>query len=157
MTTDTSHAGLKPRPDDADWQTVLAYVRACAMAWVGDARLLGNARASDIVRAINDALRTTDAAQGRIAALEVALRPFDACVFNDNGDVTISTGHLTDYDWLKLRRALSPSSGDEIMAVVDAAVNWKFGRGENPRGSLTRAVDAYLAALDTKIGNKGSS
>jgi len=42
----------------------------------------------------------------RVKALVDALRPFSAAVFNDNGDVTISTGHLKRQDWLKLRAAL---------------------------------------------------
>ena len=41
----------------------------------------------------------------RVVALVEALRPFAACVFNDNGDVTISTGHLTMRDWLRLCEA----------------------------------------------------
>lgn len=41
----------------------------------------------------------------RVTALVEALRPFSACVFNDNGDVTISTGHLGRGDWLALDRA----------------------------------------------------
>ena len=42
----------------------------------------------------------------RVKRLVGALRPFSAAVFNDNGDVTISTGHLKRQDWLKLRAAL---------------------------------------------------
>ena len=42
----------------------------------------------------------------RVRALVESLRPFSAAVFNDNGDVTISTGHLKRQDWLKLRAAL---------------------------------------------------
>ena len=51
----------------------------------------------------------------RVQALVDALRPFSAAVFNDNGDVTISTGHLKRQDWLKLRAALrdwNRGSGD---------------------------------------------
>jgi hypothetical protein len=33
------------------------------------------------------------------------LRPFDAAVFNDNGDVTISTGHIDTRTWLGLIKA----------------------------------------------------
>ena len=50
----------------------------------------------------------------RIESLEVALqaadelaestRPFAACVFNDNGDVTVSQGNLKRGDWLRLDR-----------------------------------------------------
>lgn len=41
----------------------------------------------------------------RIAELEAALRPFAACVFNDNGDVTISTGHLKTDDYMRAKSA----------------------------------------------------
>jgi len=34
-----------------------------------------------------------------------ACRPFVAAVYNDNGDVTISTGHITMTDWLALDTA----------------------------------------------------
>lgn len=40
-------------------------------------------------------------------ALVKAARPFYAAVFNDNGDVTISTGHITTGDWLALDAALA--------------------------------------------------
>lgn len=39
--------------DDAEPHLVLAAVRHCAASWEGSARLLGNVRASDIVRAID--------------------------------------------------------------------------------------------------------
>lgn len=39
--------------DDADPALVLAAVRHCASSWVGEARLIGNVRAKDIVRAID--------------------------------------------------------------------------------------------------------
>lgn len=40
-------------PDDAPADAVLASVRACAASWEGGARLLGNVRAMDITRAID--------------------------------------------------------------------------------------------------------
>jgi hypothetical protein len=43
--------------------------------------------------------------EAEIERLRAALKPFAACVFNDNGDVTISTGHLTTQDWLVAKRA----------------------------------------------------
>lgn len=46
-----------------------------------------------------------------VTALVEALRPFDCCVFNDNGDVTVSTGHLKTTDWLRLARALARLKG----------------------------------------------
>ena len=42
-----------------------------------------------------------------VKALVKAARPFYAAVFNDNGDVTISTGHITTGDWLALDTALA--------------------------------------------------
>jgi len=42
---------LKPITDDADWQTVLKELRACAVSWDDDARIIGNIRAKDIWRA----------------------------------------------------------------------------------------------------------
>ena len=42
-----------------------------------------------------------------VKALVDAARPFYAAVFNDNGDVTISTGHITTGDWLALDAALA--------------------------------------------------
>lgn len=42
-----------------------------------------------------------------------ALRPFEAAVFNDNGDVTISTGHITRADWLALAAALKAAEKAE--------------------------------------------
>jgi hypothetical protein len=43
----------------------------------------------------------------KVQALVDAARPFRAAVFNDNGDVTISTGHITTRDWLRLDAALA--------------------------------------------------
>jgi tRNA(Arg) A34 adenosine deaminase TadA len=42
-----------------------------------------------------------------IAELREAARPFSACVFNDNGDVSISTGNLTTQDWMRLDHAVA--------------------------------------------------
>jgi len=41
-------------PDDGDFPTVLASLRTCAASWQGDVRVMGNVRAKDIVRAINE-------------------------------------------------------------------------------------------------------
>ena len=51
------------------------------------------------------------AERAKVARLVEALRPFDACVFNDNGDITISNGDLKRRDWLALRAALSEAEG----------------------------------------------
>lgn len=41
-----------PYPDEAPASEVLAYVLSCARLWVPSARIIGNARAGDIVRAL---------------------------------------------------------------------------------------------------------
>lgn len=43
-------------PDGASADEILKYVRYCASCWMPDARLLGNARAGDIVRALDSVL-----------------------------------------------------------------------------------------------------
>lgn len=47
------HANVQP--DDAPYAVVLASLRVCASTWVPEARVLGNVRAGDIVRAITEA------------------------------------------------------------------------------------------------------
>lgn len=42
-----------PHPDDAPVADVLAYVLSCARLWQPEARIIGNARAGDIVRALS--------------------------------------------------------------------------------------------------------
>ena len=59
---------------------------------------------------------TTDRTPG--ARLEAALRPFNAAVFNDNGDVTISTGHITRGDWLALIKAMSAAPDVRVVTVA---------------------------------------
>lgn len=39
--------------DNADPETVLLAIRYCAKCWTPEARIIGNIRAGDIVRAIN--------------------------------------------------------------------------------------------------------
>lgn len=46
-----------PSADGADWRSVLAMVRYCANQWEPDARLVGNVRAGDIMRACDAALQ----------------------------------------------------------------------------------------------------
>lgn len=41
-------------PDDMPAEVVLAYLEACAEAWAPEARLLGNLRASDLLRALGE-------------------------------------------------------------------------------------------------------
>lgn len=59
-TIDSAPKDGRPDTDNADWRTVLKVVRGCAMAWEPSARLLGNVRAKDIVRAIDTALCESD-------------------------------------------------------------------------------------------------
>ena len=42
--------------DDADTVTVLRAITYCAGLWAPEARIIGNIRAGDIARAVNDAL-----------------------------------------------------------------------------------------------------
>jgi hypothetical protein len=44
--------------------------------------------------------------EAEIERMRKALRPFSAAVFDDNGDVTISTGHITRHDYMAAQRAL---------------------------------------------------
>lgn len=37
--------------------------------------------------------------------------------------------------------------------ITEAAVAWKSGQGENPKGRLVAAVDRYLDAKETKTGD----
>jgi hypothetical protein len=46
----------RPNTDDATVDHVLVEMRRCAQCWEGDARLMGNVRAKDMIRAINAAL-----------------------------------------------------------------------------------------------------
>ena len=62
-----------------------------------------NAKAMQHLRRANLCDPTQDE---RVKALVEAARPFSAAVFNDNGDVTISTGHLQRRDWINLCAAL---------------------------------------------------
>lgn len=43
----------------------------------------------------------------RIIELEAALRPFADAVYNDNGDVTISTSHIEIEHYMRAKRLLS--------------------------------------------------
>ena len=45
--------------------------------------------------------------KARIAKLEAALRPFADAVYNDNGDVTISTSHIEVGHYMRAKRLLS--------------------------------------------------
>lgn len=51
---------------------------------------------------VEEASDTMSEAADVINDLKEAIRPFYACVFNDNGDIEINQSHLTRQDWLKL-------------------------------------------------------
>lgn len=54
----------------------------------------------------NEAQRKTIRAQSaEIRRLRAALKPFAGCVFNDNGNVTVSTSNLMSNDWVNARKA----------------------------------------------------
>ena len=46
-----------------------------------------------------------------VRELVEAVRPFYAAVFDDNGDVTVSTGHITTRDWIRLKTAFNAIKG----------------------------------------------
>ena len=69
-------------------------------------RLLGD-RASfepHMHHAAADRIEAQEAALQAADELAESTRPFAACVFNDNGDVTVSQGNLKRGDWLRLDR-----------------------------------------------------
>jgi hypothetical protein len=53
----------------------------------------------------------------QLAAMREAGRPFAACVFNDNGDVTVRTGGLRVDDWIALRAALAQIDAPAVERV----------------------------------------
>lgn len=65
-----------PRTDDAPPWTVLTVLLFCAKSWTPEARVIGNIRAGDVVRALRaiytDAVRSAE----EITALREALTPF---------------------------------------------------------------------------------
>ena len=58
------------------------------------------------------ALDKHEIAYDKLSRLQKAVKPFYAAVFNDNGDVTISTGHITNRDWINLSTAMIGSEYD---------------------------------------------
>lgn len=91
-------------------------------------------------------------------AFRAACRPFIGCVYNDNGDVTISTDHLRTADWLALYRAAGLARADTPLrqaaqAFIDCVDAAAPGEAPNPHaidGSLwlrLKRVDARADAL----------
>ena len=121
-------AALDPAPDHAEWDAAIeAAARRQAMSAPERIYLDGDAEAGDgyFTRCFETAKPCSEPAieyvradlaptsDERVKRLVEAARPFSAAVFNDNGDVTISTGHLKRQDWLKLRAALARLEGDK--------------------------------------------
>jgi len=50
-------------------------------------------------------------ANGGLEDLVKALRPFAEAVFNDNGDLSVNTGHITNADYLAARTAIAKVKG----------------------------------------------
>jgi hypothetical protein len=63
--------------DDASVDHVLIGMRRCAKCWEGDARLLGNIRAKDMIRALDAALATMGSSS-LIEELEAAIKALDS-------------------------------------------------------------------------------
>lgn len=67
----TPHGPSEPQtsPDGESAEAVLEAVRQCANAWMADARIIGNVRAGDIRRAIDDIIDERDCLCERIDEL----------------------------------------------------------------------------------------
>lgn len=67
----TPHGPSEPQtsPDGESAEAVLEAVRQCANAWMADARIIGNVRAGDIRRAIDDIIDERDCLRERIDEL----------------------------------------------------------------------------------------
>ena len=86
----------------------LLHTARSGLATYGDGAFEGTIAQIDAILAFDPATPAPDATPGvpdSVRALLDAVRPFYACVFNDNGDVSISTGNLTVHHWLALDRA----------------------------------------------------
>jgi len=57
------------------------------------------------------AMKHRDKAEVKLAEAKKALEPFAACVFNDNGDVTITTSYLRTEHYMRAAKVVF--SGDE--------------------------------------------
>jgi hypothetical protein len=61
-----------------------------------------------------------------------ALRPFAACIFNDNGDITIDTSHLRTEDYMRAKSALASLQGEDAVERVARTIcqSGKFETGQ---------------------------
>lgn len=69
-----------------------------------------------------------------------ALRPFAACVFNDNGDVTIDTSHLRTQDYMRAKSAIASLQGEDAVERVKALAHrfWSIHPSTIAAMNLTR-------------------
>jgi len=89
--------GIPNAPDDLDAATVLRYVRFCANGWDPLARLLGNARAQDIIRAIDEVLVDAAFVEGIRACIDEVKR--DANPHEFGGDQVHDRHTMWDNGW----------------------------------------------------------
>ncbi|WP_437871171.1 hypothetical protein ACSD7O_19580 [Methylorubrum extorquens] len=80
-----------------------------------------------------------------LRALMDAARPFYACFFNDNGDMSISTGNLTIDHWLALDRAFTAANATQPAGQAGDA------GAEAPRGVIG-PIPRPFAANSTRTG-----
>ena len=69
-----------------------------------------------------------------------ALRPFAACIFNDNGDITIDTSHLRTEDYMRAKSALASIQGEDAVERVKALAHrfWSIHPSTIAAMNLTR-------------------
>lgn len=87
------------------WREDEAPEFSSACAW--DLKLVEERTRSSTSPAKPQESNMTDISNETLVEVERAGRPFEAAVFNDNGDVTISTGGLTPARWKRLVAALA--------------------------------------------------
>lgn len=77
-----------------------------------------------------------------------ALRPFAACVFNDNGDVTITTSHLRTIDYVRAKLAMrAAEAGSIVVNAEEAALDIESNNAEANK-QIAENVLAWLGARD---------
>ena len=86
-----------------------------------------------------------------------ALRPFAACIFNDNGDITIDTSHLRTEDYMRAKSALVSLQGeDAVERVAEAIRQWtSHSYMQLHAGEMTarerRTVTAVVEAIERQV------
>lgn len=87
------------------WREVLGDFYAPSIHMTQDGGIGIDVSGHVIVKPVRDWHGQAD----EIERLRAALRPFAAAWYNDNGDVTISTGHITRADYARANDALTKS------------------------------------------------